>query len=81
MKTTMDIADALLEEARAAAAADGSTLRSLVEEALRAQLERRRQVTTFRLRDASVGGGWMRPEYADGGWDRIAEEIYREHGA
>jgi Arc/MetJ family transcription regulator len=78
MKTTIDIADALLDEARAAAAADGSTLRSLVEEALRAQLDRRREGTTFRLRDGSVGGGWMRPEFVDGGWERIAQEIYRE---
>lgn len=78
MKTTIEIADALLAEARAAAAQDGTTLRSVVEQALRAQLDRRREGTTFRLRDGSVGGGWMRPEFVEGGWERIAREIYRE---
>ncbi|HZI98459.1 MAG TPA: type II toxin-antitoxin system VapB family antitoxin [Actinomycetales bacterium] len=78
MKTTIDIADALLDEARAAAAEEGTTLRSLVEEALRAQLDRRRERRPYVLEDLSVDGGGMRPEFVEGGWDRIAQEIYRE---
>lgn len=78
MKTTIEISDALLDEARAAAAEEGTTLRSIVEEALRAQLDRRGEPSPYVLEDLSVGGGGMRPEFADGGWDRIAQEIYRD---
>ena len=38
MKTTLDIDDHLLERAKRQAAAQGTTLRALVEEALRARL-------------------------------------------
>lgn len=38
MRTTIDLDDDLLREAKAAAAADGRTLKSLVEESLRARL-------------------------------------------
>lgn len=42
MKTTIDIAQSLLAEARERARAEGTTLRALVEEGLRVTLERRR---------------------------------------
>jgi hypothetical protein len=41
IKTTIDIADGLMVEAKAAARDDGTTLRALVEEGLRLALERR----------------------------------------
>jgi len=39
MKTTIDIADPLLDEARKLAAREGTTLRALVERGLRVRLE------------------------------------------
>src|SRR5688572_4312806 len=56
MKTTVEIADPLFEEARREAETSGCTLRDLIEIGLRRELERRRQRTPFKLRDASVRG-------------------------
>jgi len=57
MKATVDIADAVLKEAKLIAAREGVTLRSLVEEGLRRVIEdRAAQTTGFKLRDARFHG-------------------------
>ncbi len=57
MKTTVDIADQLFEGARRLAAREGTTLRALIEEGLRAVLLSRRAAPKgFVLRDASFAG-------------------------
>ena len=43
MKTTIDIADTLLAEAKALAAEEGTTVRSLVEEGLRLAIARHQE--------------------------------------
>lgn len=54
MKTTVEIADGLLREAKAVARKRHTTLRELLEEGLRLELERRRQPRKpFRLKDGS----------------------------
>jgi hypothetical protein len=80
MKTTIDLSDALLEAAKRHAKARGTTLRAVVEEGLRAILEREASVGTFCLRDASVDGRGLRPEVREGGWERIAELVYEGQG-
>jgi hypothetical protein len=82
MKTTIDIVDPILEEARKLAAREGTTLRSLVERGLRhVLLERKGTKRPFRLRDASVkGGGWLRPELKEVGWVSLRGLIYEDHG-
>ena len=57
MKTTLDIADPLLREARQIAARDGTTLRALVEQGLRNVVAEKKQKRTFRLRKASFKVG------------------------
>lgn len=82
MKTTVQISDPLLEEAKALAAAEGTTLRELVEAGLRQVLaERRKRRRRFELRDASFTGHGMQPEFADAGWERIRDAVYEGHGA
>lgn len=57
MRTTLDIDDAVLRDAKKLAAAEGKTLRRLVEEALRDRLTpRRRSGKPFRLRLATKKG-------------------------
>lgn len=81
MKTTIDIADALLDQARATAARDGVTVRSLVEEGLRAVLaQRRAKRARFQLRDASFKGKGLQPGVHLADWSDIAAEIYGGRG-
>lgn len=80
MKTTIDIADALAEEAKQVAAAEGSTLRSLVEEGLRRVLDERGAGRQFRLEKASFKGKGLRPDVKDGSWERIREISYEGRG-
>ena len=81
MKTTIDIADGLLHEARKIAARDGTTLRSLVEEGLRRVLRGRRREGLFELRKATFSGRGLQPEFRGASWDEVRREIYRGRGA
>ena len=81
MKTTIDIADAILDQARAVAARDGVTVRSLVEEGLREILARRRgRRERFRLRDASFKGKGVQPGVNLSDWTAIGSTIYSGRG-
>ncbi len=58
MKTTIEIAPGVLTEAKRVAAAEGTTLRALVEEGLRSVLEaRQKRRRPFRLKLVTVRGG------------------------
>jgi len=81
MKTTIDIADALLAEARDTAAREGITLRALVEERLRDVLARRRKCRVrFALRDASFGGEGLQPGVDLTDWSAISNKVYGTRG-
>jgi hypothetical protein len=71
MKTTIDIADALFQEAKVIAASEGSTLRNLVEEGLRLALARHEGSELFKLRDASFPGNGLRPDVTLERWDGV----------
>jgi predicted component of type VI protein secretion system len=77
MKTTIEISDVILERAKALAAREGTTVRALVEDGLR-QLLRTRRAGQFRMRDASVAGNGLTPEFQDADWERIREAVYGE---
>ena len=80
MKTTIDIADQLLTEAKAVAASEGTTVRSLVEEGLRLAIARRRQANEFKLRPASFSGDGLQPDVSLESWDEVRTLIYGGHG-
>lgn len=82
MKTTVEVSDALLDEAKRVAAQESTTLRELVEAGLRLVLEqRRRRRRSFVLRDARVAGQGLAPEFRDAGWERIRDAAYEGRGA
>ena len=82
MKTTIELSDAALDEARRVAQREGTSLRALIEEGLRRVLaDRRSRRAGFRLRDGSFSGEGLSPEFAGESWPVIRDTIYRERGA
>ena len=81
MKTTIDIPDALLDEARALALREGTTLKALVERGLRRVLDEGRSSKPFRLRRACVGGKGLQAGVREGDWERIRTFAYGEPDA
>ncbi len=80
MKTTVEIPDSLLDEARKAAARHDTTLRVLIIEGLRRVLVERKRVGAFRLRKATFRGKGLQPEMAGAPWERIREIAYEKRG-
>jgi hypothetical protein len=83
MKTTIEIADPLLKEAKKAAAREGTTLRALVERGLRQVLtDGKKRRRPFRM--VTFKGEGLQSEFqkADGteDWEKIYDEIYRGRG-
>ena len=81
MKTTVEISDALLEEARVVAARERTTVRALLEDGLRHVLLARRRRCAFKLRDAAFKGRGLQPDVAAGSWERLRDLIYEGRGA
>lgn len=81
MKTTVEIPDALLEEARRVAVREGTTVRALVEEGLRRVLSQRTGTGKFQLRRASFKGRGLQAAFAEASWDQIRDAAYDKHGA
>jgi predicted DNA-binding ribbon-helix-helix protein len=81
MKTTVEISDPLLDEAKRIAARDSTTVRELIETGLRAVVKARRTSRQgFALRDARVGGNGLSRELREASWDRIREAAYEGRG-
>jgi hypothetical protein len=82
MKTTVEISDALLEEAKRLAEREGTTLRELIESGLRSNIKERARLRSrrFRLRRATFAGKGLQPGVSDGSWERIRELAYEGRG-
>ena len=81
MKTTLDIADPLLDQVRRIAARDGDSLRSLVEQGLRKVVaERNAKTKPFKLRDASFGTPGAPSLYESLSWEEKRALMYEDRG-
>jgi hypothetical protein len=80
MKTTIEVADALLERARSVAQREKTTLRELVEAGLRRELKERQHRAPFRLRDGSFEGKGLQPGVPSD-WEGIRDLAYEGRGA
>lgn len=80
MKTTLDISDPLLRDARKIAAREHTTLRALVEQGLRHVVASKKRRTAFRLRAVTFGGRGLQPGLREGGWEKIRNLIYENSG-
>ncbi|MGE0872907.1 MAG: DUF2191 domain-containing protein [Kofleriaceae bacterium] len=76
MKTTIDIADPLLERAKRHAKKIGKPLRSLVEEGLRHVLAASTARADYKLRDLSVGKAGDPNPLEAMSWQDLRDEIY-----
>jgi hypothetical protein len=78
VKTTVEIADSLFEEARACAESQGVSFRHLVEEGLRTVVAKKRKpAARFRLRDASFGRAGAATRIS---WPEVRATIYEGRG-
>jgi Arc/MetJ family transcription regulator len=80
MKTTIEISDSLLDEAKKLAAKEGTTVRAFVEQGLRKVVAERKSRGVFRLRKAAFKGKGIQPGMENATWERIRETIYQERG-
>lgn len=81
MKTTVEIPDSLLEDARKLATREGTTVRALVMEGLRRIVAERKRSRAFRLRKATFKGSGLQAHLADAPWDQIRDLAYKDRGA
>jgi hypothetical protein len=81
MKTTVEITEDLFARTREVAQREGTTMRTLIEEGLRAALARREQKTSYHWPDLSVSGEGLAPEIEEGSWELLRDRIYSGRGA
>ena len=80
MKTTIDISDPLLEEARKLAAREGTTVKALVEQGLRRVIGERKRTSAFRLRKVTFKGNGLQAGIEGADWERIRALAYEGRG-
>lgn len=80
MKTTIEIADPLLREARKLAAREGVTLRTLVERGLSRVLRETGKAAPFKLRSAAFEGHGLQADFRDASWEKLREAAYEGRG-
>ncbi len=77
MKTTVDIADDLLNRAKRQAQREKKTLKQVIEEALRRQLAAEPRKKSFKYRPHNFQGKGLQEGIEEGDWDKIRGLIYK----
>ena len=80
MKTTVDIPQALLDEAKKLAANNRTTVKALIEEGLRRVIGEQKKTRKFRLRKATFKGEGLQQEMAGVSWETLRERAYEGRG-
>lgn len=86
MKTTIELPDALLAQARRYADAHSMTMKTLIEQGLRKVMAEKKGNAPFKLRDGSfdgssgAGGNGLTPEFQNATWEQIRSAIYTGRG-
>ena len=80
MKTTVEIPNALIEEAKKLAAREDTTVKLLIEQGLRYVISQRKRKHAFHLRKATFKGRGMRAEARAADWERLRELAYEGRG-
>jgi hypothetical protein len=81
MKTTIEIPDSLLKEARKLASREGTSVKALVVEGLQKTVSERKRPGTFKLRKATFKGKGLRADLQGASWERIRDAAYEGRGA
>jgi predicted nucleic acid-binding protein len=81
MKTTVEIPDSLLQQARHLAAQENTTVKALVQEGHRRLLAERNAGKPFKLRKISFRGNGLQPQMAGAAWQQIRDAAYQGRGA
>ena len=80
MKTTVEISDKLLDEAKKLAAREGTSVRALIEQGLRQIITARKRPGVFRLRKATFKGHGLQPAASTATWEQIRDMAYEGRG-
>ena len=81
MKTTIEVSDALMLEAKRLAQEHNTTLRALVEQGLEIVLRDLRNPKPYKLKDGSVSGQGLQPGQENLTWAEVREMVYEGRGA
>lgn len=81
MKTTVELPDGLLREAKRVALRERTTVRALIERGLRMVVSPRRSAARFTLRTASFRGDGLVAGASLRDWEAIRDLTYSERGA
>jgi hypothetical protein len=80
MKTTINIADPLLEQAKRLAARRGITLKALMEQGLRRVIADKKQDEAYRFVPVTFKGDGLQPGLEGKGWAAVRDIIYEGRG-
>jgi len=80
MKTTVDIPQSLLDEAKKLAVKHRTSVKALIEEGLRRVLDEHQQSGMFRLRKATFKGNGLQEDVEGASWETIREKSYEDRG-